>query len=144
MIFLDASVLIASEDRDDGSMADALALLETGLTQTLDLAIYEVSNVCDRGWQQPDTARRLRAAIEAMESVGNLVRVDSELMDRAARFVLDYGITAYDAAYVAASKRVGAQLVSCDIQDLVSNGLAVTPSTMLDQLRDEAYRPTGG
>ncbi|MBA3865980.1 MAG: hypothetical protein H0X42_06490 [Solirubrobacterales bacterium] len=39
----------------------------------------------------------------------------------------ELGLTAYDAAYVAASRRYGWTLVSADIADLVSKGLAVTP-----------------
>ncbi len=40
---------------------------------------------------------------------------------------LEHGLSAYDAAYVAASRRDGWTLVSTDIRDLVSKGLAVTP-----------------
>ena len=39
----------------------------------------------------------------------------------------EHGLTAYDAAYVAAARRNGMTLVSTDIADLVSKGLAVTP-----------------
>ena len=43
------------------------------------------------------------------------------------KVVTEYGLTAYDAAYVAAARRCGWQLVSLDLRDLVSKGLAVTP-----------------
>ena len=41
--------------------------------------------------------------------------------------VVEHGLSAYDAAYVAAARRNGWQLVSPDVRDLVSKGLAVTP-----------------
>lgn len=43
------------------------------------------------------------------------------------KVVDEHGLTAYDAAYVAAARRNGWQLVSLDVRDLVSRGLAVTP-----------------
>jgi predicted nucleic acid-binding protein len=136
VILLDASVLVASEDLDDKAHADAVALLETGLTHALDLTIYEVTNICDLVWRRPESGRRLRGAISAMEGVGNLQRVDTAVMDRVAEIVAEYRITAYDAAYVAAAERGDLILVSCDIRDLVSKGLAVTPAAMLEQLSD--------
>ncbi len=43
------------------------------------------------------------------------------------KVVSEHGLSAYDAAYVAAARRNGWQLVSLDVKDLVSRGLAVTP-----------------
>lgn len=43
------------------------------------------------------------------------------------KVVSQHSLTAYDAAYVAAARRNGWQLVSLDLRDLVSKGLAVTP-----------------
>lgn len=43
------------------------------------------------------------------------------------KVVGEHGLTAYDAAYVAAARRNGWQLVSLDVRDLVSKGFAVTP-----------------
>ena len=56
-----------------------------------------------------------------------LVRVDRELIERALAVASEHDLTAYDAAYVAAARRNGWQLVSLDLRDLVSKGLAVTP-----------------
>ncbi|MGH9114554.1 MAG: hypothetical protein ACRDWW_01870, partial [Acidimicrobiales bacterium] len=71
--FVDASVLLASEEADDGNHASARQLLTgTDPVATLDLAFYEVTNV-------------------------------------------------------AAARLWGAQLVSCDVRDLVSAGLAPLP-----------------
>jgi len=39
----------------------------------------------------------------------------------------DHGLSAYDASYVAAALREGWTLVSTDLRDLVSKGLAITP-----------------
>jgi predicted nucleic acid-binding protein len=44
-----------------------------------------------------------------------------------AELSVEHGLTAYDAAYVAVARRYDWQLVSTDVRDLVSKGLAVTP-----------------
>jgi predicted nucleic acid-binding protein len=49
------------------------------------------------------------------------------LMRAAISIAAEYGIAAYDASYVAAARREGWALVSLDIKDLVSKGLAITP-----------------
>jgi predicted nucleic acid-binding protein len=55
------------------------------------------------------------------------VRIDREMIDSTVGVVAEYGLTAYDAAYVAAARRHRWTLVSTDIRDLVSKGLAITP-----------------
>ena len=40
---------------------------------------------------------------------------------------VEHGLTSYDAAYVAVARRHDWTLVSTDIKDLVSKGLAITP-----------------
>ena len=50
-----------------------------------------------------------------------------DTVDRLADAREAIALTAYDAAYVAVAGRYGWQLVSTDIRDLVSKGLAVTP-----------------
>lgn len=137
-MLLDASVLVASEDADDVAQGDAVELLATGLTHTLDLAIYEVTNICDLVWGRSQAGTRLRGAIGAMEESGNLRRVDAATMDRAAKIIAEHRITAYDAAYAAAAELGGLVLVSSDIKDLVSKGLAITPADMLERLRSGA------
>jgi predicted nucleic acid-binding protein len=57
--------------------------------------------------------------------------VDRELIDEAIEVVAEHGLSSYDAAYVAAARRYGWQLVSLDVRDLVSRGLAVTPDAAL-------------
>ena len=56
-----------------------------------------------------------------------IVSIDAGLIDAGLTVVAEHGLSAYDAAYVAAARRHDWQLVSTDIRDLVSKGLAVTP-----------------
>jgi predicted nucleic acid-binding protein len=125
---LDASVLLASEDADDEHCEDAVKLLgDKDPLATLDLAFYEVSNVAVRAWRDQAAADRLRERVVALAEDGGLVRADSSLLSSAVAIAEDHGISVYDAAYVAAARRAGAQLVSCDVRDLVSRGLACLP-----------------
>lgn len=57
----------------------------------------------------------------------SLVAADPDLMGMATSVAGEHGLTAYDASYVAAATSNGWTLVSADIADLVSKGLAVTP-----------------
>lgn len=128
MILLDASVLVAAVDTPDANHAAARTLLHSGVeVATIDLALYEVANVAVQ-WNSATAARELRDRIEAIESHGRLVRVDAELAERAFELAAEHGISAYDAAYAAAARSLGATLVSCDVRDLVRPGLAVLPS----------------
>lgn len=144
MIFLDASVLLASIDTTDGHQAAALELVQTQTVATLDLAVYEVTNVSELRWRRPEDGARLRKAIWDVAALGGVLRVDQALADTAAAIAREHQITAYDAAYAAAAERMSAPLVSCDLRDLVSKGLAVTPSEMLERLRDEAGASADG
>lgn len=134
MIFLDASVICAVEDSSDRHHEAALALVRQGTPlATLDLAFYEVTNVAIRRWVDPDAATRLRAACTAIAEDGKLVRVTPELAEGVAGISAKHGISAYDAAYVAGARQVGAALASCDEADLVGPGLASLPGDLLDQ-----------
>ena len=53
--------------------------------------------------------------------------MDGDLIRSTIEIAVEYRLTSYDAAYVAAARRHDWQLVSTDIRDLVSKGLAVTP-----------------
>jgi predicted nucleic acid-binding protein len=129
---LDASVLLASEDPDDVNHRDANQLLEGGdPLATLDLAFYEVTNVAIRSWHDHPAAERLRERIAAVADDGGLVRVDASLIVHVTTIAEEHGISAYGAAYVAAARASNAQLVSCDLRDLVSQGLARLPSDAL-------------
>jgi len=92
----------------------------------LDLTLYEVVNAVAKQYRQPDQAQRIARAI--LRSCGDeLARVDHALGEEVVKVVSEHGLSAYDAAYVAAARRNGWQLVSLDVRDLVSKGLAVTP-----------------
>lgn len=126
---VDASVLLAAEDADDDNHDAAVVLLEAAdPLLTLDLAFYEVSNVAICAWQDPAAAVRLRARVAAIADDGGVLRAEPSLLERAERLAARHGIAVYDAAYVAAADVSSARLVSCDIRDLVSLGLAVLPA----------------
>lgn len=125
---IDASVVLASEDPDDQNYAAAGHLLRGDEPlATLDLAFYEVINVAVRMWRDLPAAHRLGERVAAVAGDGGLIRADSALLLRAAAIAEEQGISVYDAAYVAAAGRCGAQLVSCDVRDLVPRRLACLP-----------------
>lgn len=126
---LDASVLLASEDVDDEHHEQAVRLLTADEPlATLDLAFYEVANVAVRAWRDHAAADRLRERVVALAEDGGLVRADSALLSSASVIAEEHGISVYDAAYVAAARHSRARLVSCDVRDLVSCGLALLPA----------------
>jgi predicted nucleic acid-binding protein len=131
LTFLDASVLLAAEDVDDANHDASAALLKTGALSTLDLAVYEVTNVAELRWQDPEASLRLRERVWAIAELGVLVRVDQALAERAAQIARQNELSAYDAAYVAGAERLGLPLASCDERDLISRGLARSPTDLL-------------
>ena len=100
---------------------------------TLDLAFYEVTNVAVRSWRDQTAARRLRSRVTAVADDGGLVRADAQLLDSAAAIAEEHGISVYDAAYVASARASSGRLVSCDVRDLVSRGLASLPCHAVQQ-----------
>jgi predicted nucleic acid-binding protein len=137
LTFLDASILLAAEDLDDAHHDASVALLKTGALSTLDLAIYEITNVAELRWRDRAASLRLRERVWAIAELGILVRVDQPLADRAAELARHHDLSAYDAAYVAGAERLGVPLASCDQRDLISRGLARAPADLLSQLRAE-------
>jgi predicted nucleic acid-binding protein len=128
MRLVDAGVWVAIADPDDRYHEAAHALVgevEEPLT-ALDLTFYEVANVMGPKKGRSREGRVLSALI-AKRCGENLVAVDADLIESALAMADEFGLTAYDAAYVAAARRNGWTLVSTDIADLVSRGLAVTP-----------------
>ena len=130
MIFLDASVLLAAEDSDDKQHEASLALLRTGALATIDLALYETTNVAITRWHDQAAADRLRQRIWTIAELGSLIRVDPLLGDDITHLAHQHGLSSYDAAYLAGSRRLGITLASCDQRDLVSTGLAQLPSEL--------------
>ena len=125
---LDSSVLLASEDSDDENHGDARRLLGgSDPLATLDLAFYEVTNVAVRAWRDLSAAQRLRERVAAVADDGGLIRTNAVLIADAAAIADEHGISVYDAAYIAAARVSGGDLVSCDLRDLVSRGVARLP-----------------
>lgn len=125
---LDASVWIASRDPEDRYQATALELTfdtDKGAA-ILDLTFYEVANGIVRRWGDQVAAAKLCRSLQ-LRCKGNVVRADPGLLEATAEIAVEQGITSYDAAYVAAARRFDWQLVSTDVRDLVSKGLAITP-----------------
>lgn len=128
MFLLDASVWVAAKDEEDRYFAPARALvLDSGRpAAALDLTLYEVANALGA------RRRQHAAVVEVCRTIDErcaerIVSVDRRLVESAVEIAAEHGLTAYDAAYVAAARRHGWTLVSADIADLVSKGLAVAP-----------------
>jgi predicted nucleic acid-binding protein len=129
-LLLDASVILAAFDSDDELHAPSRTLLaDPEITlATLDLARYEVANVAVRGWCELGRVAPLLEAIDRISDDGGVIVSTTALLGRAAKVADEHTISVYDAAYVAAAEQTGGTLVSCDIRDLVSKGLASSPA----------------
>jgi predicted nucleic acid-binding protein len=125
---IDASVWVAIADPSDSyhSKAHEIVAEVARPLAALDLTLYEVANVMGPKKEQPREGRALLKLIEK-RCRGNLLAADLDLMESALDLAEQHGLTAYDAAYVAAAQRHNWTLVTADIADLVSKGLAVAP-----------------
>jgi predicted nucleic acid-binding protein len=128
VLLLDAGVWVAAKDADDRyyEAARGLAVDVRQPVASLDLTLYETANVVGGRWNQPGAARELCRSI-VKRCGGRVLSVDADLIDMAVDIAAEHGLTAYDAAYVAAARLYDWTLVSADIADLVSKGLAVAP-----------------
>jgi predicted nucleic acid-binding protein len=128
VLLLDAGVWIAAKDREDrySEPARRLVLGSEQPVAVLDLTFYEVANVIGARKRRLEEATDVCRLIAA-RCLDNVVAIDAELIRRGLEVAAEHGLTAYDAAYVAAARRHGWTLVSTDIADLVSKGLAVAP-----------------
>jgi predicted nucleic acid-binding protein len=128
VLLLDASVWVAAKDGRDRYFAAArpLVLDPAHPVAALDLTLYEVANGLGARRGHHAEARDLcRTIVERCP--GRILSVDADLIGSALDVAAEHGLTAYDAAYVAAARRHGWTLVSTDVADLVSKGLAVAP-----------------
>jgi predicted nucleic acid-binding protein len=134
-LLLDASVILAAFDSDDEFHGPSQALLaDPDVTlATLDLARYEVANMAVRGWCEPGRVTVLLEAINRISGDGGVIPSTTTLLSRAAELADEHTISVYDAAYVAAADQRGSTLVSCDIRDLVSKGLASSPASAREE-----------
>lgn len=96
----------------------------------LDLTLYEIASAIGAKRSSPDAASKILRLVDA-SCRDRILPVDRELLGSALEVVAEHGLTAYDAAYVAAARRHAMTLISTDIRDLVSKGLAVTPDAAL-------------
>ena len=132
MLLFDASVWAAVFDPADRFHRSAKSIV-LDLDQPLAalyLTLNEIANVLGVKMEVPDKAHEVvQLVIERCQD--RLVVVDASLLHSTCLLAAKYGLTAYDGAYVAAAQRDGAQLISLDIRDLVSKGLAVTPEKAL-------------
>jgi predicted nucleic acid-binding protein len=127
-LLLDASVFVAVWDFDSPYRPASLGLvLDTDRpAAALDLTLYEIANVIGSRWGDRPGAVKVCRSVER-RCQENMIRIDRDLLEAAIDVAAEHGLTSYDAAYVAVARRHGWQLVSIDIRDLVSKGLAITP-----------------
>jgi predicted nucleic acid-binding protein len=127
LFLVDASVWVAAVMPQHPQHVQAERFLREGPPlMVLDLTVYQVANVVARNYGELDLARRLVQGL-FRGSARPPLQADVTLFEDGLNLVREHGLTAYDAAYVAAARRNGWQLVSLDLRDLVSKGLAVTP-----------------
>lgn len=128
MFLVDASVWVSLVEVGSPYRESAMSLIRMegpGLS-ALDLTLYEVANAIGVKQGNINEASRVnRLLLRCCRD--HVLKVDLELVESALQIAAEHGLTAYDAAYVAAARRHGLTLVSADIRDLVSKGLAVTP-----------------
>jgi predicted nucleic acid-binding protein len=127
-LLVDASVWIAARDPEDRFRTAARSLvLDVAIpVAAMDLTFYEVANAMGARRRQLDEARHLLRFL-AQRCGEQILAIDAGLAESALEVAVEHDLTAYDAAYVAAARRHGWTLVSADIADLVSKGLAVAP-----------------
>jgi len=127
-LLVDASVWIAARDPEDRFRTAARSLvLDTAIpVAAMDLTFYEVANAMGARRRQLDEARHLLRFL-AQRCGEQILAIDAGLAESSLEVAVEHDLTAYDAAYVAAARRHGWTLVSADIADLVSKGLAVAP-----------------
>jgi len=128
MLLLDASVWIDSATPGNRwhEASQTLIRKPPEPVGAIDLTFYEVANVIGARERRPDLAQTVSRILRRRCS-DRILTLDDYLFEATLEVASEYGLTAYDAAYVAAARRYGWQLISTDIRDLVSAGLAVTP-----------------
>jgi predicted nucleic acid-binding protein len=133
LMLLDANVWLASRNNREHGHAPARQLVATAGRRpfaALDLTLYEVANIAVKAWRSAAAAQRVTDLVRASCS-RNIVSIDGELLARTIAVADEHGLSAYDAAYVAAADINGWTLVSGDHKDLVEPGLAITAEQAL-------------
>jgi predicted nucleic acid-binding protein len=132
VFLVDASAWVSLVEPEGPYRAATAALIRNSSCElsALDLTLYEIANAVGVKRSDPNMAGRISSLVFA-RCRDRIIALDRNLLDRTLEIAAEYELTAYDAAYVAAARRHGCTLVSTDIADLVSKGLAVTPDTDL-------------
>jgi len=128
VFLVDASVWVSLVERGSLYREAAVALVRERAQSlsALDLTMYEVANAIGVKQGDANEANRVnRLLLKCCRD--HVLRVEAQLVDAALQIAAEHDLSLYDAAYVAAARRHGMTLVSTDIRDLVSKGLAVTP-----------------
>jgi predicted nucleic acid-binding protein len=128
VFLVDASVWVSLAESGSPHREPAMSLIrgQGPSLSALDLTVYEVANAI--GIKQGDANEASRVNRLLLTCCRDRVfKVDADLVESALQIAAEHGLTAYDAAYVAAARRHGLTLVSVDVRDLVSKRLAVTP-----------------
>jgi len=134
-LLCDAGVWIAAARADD-RFHDASARLvgacawRNDALGALDLTLYEAANVAVVRSGSPETAAQIVALIRRT-AAGAIVPWNAEMLGLAAQLAAQHRLSVYDAAHVATSRALGWPLVSTDIRDLVSRGLAIAPDQVV-------------
>jgi predicted nucleic acid-binding protein len=127
-LLLDATIWHESKDADSQNVdACRTLVVDTAYSvAALGLTLHEVANSLGardgRAEEAVDMCRLITGRCGHA-----IVGPDPMLMRSALTIAREHGLSAYDASYVAAARREGWTLVSLDIKDLVSKGLAITP-----------------
>lgn len=130
-LLIDASVWLAAFDSDDSQHVAANRLLDdvaegSAEALALDLTLYEVANAAVMMTRDFSLASQLVTAVDRIVAEPP-IPVDTAMLGAATEMAVEHSITVYDAAYVAVARSNALDLVSCDVKDLVSNGLARLP-----------------
>jgi predicted nucleic acid-binding protein len=128
VFLVDASVWVSLAESGSPYRESAISLIrEQGpRLSALDLTLYEVVNAIGAKQGDADEAGRVNRLLLTC-CRDRVLAADADLLESTLQVAAEHGLTAYDAAYVAAARRYGLTLVSVDLRDLVSKGLAVTP-----------------
>jgi predicted nucleic acid-binding protein len=127
-LLLDATIWHESKDADAPNVDVCRALVvDTAYpVAALGLTLHEVANSLGARDGRPEEAVDMCRLITGRCGHA-IIAPDPMLIQSALAIAGEHGLTAYDASYVAAARREGWTLVSLDIKDLVSKGLAITP-----------------
>lgn len=119
-VVLDSSVVIKWFRRYEALRKQALELRRAYLNGHLfihvpDLLIYEIANVLR---YKPDmNEAKVRQALQSLFDMGiGIEHIGTELIGRTVGIAYSYGVTVYDAAFVALAEQLKADLITVDVE----------------------------